>query len=114
MNVGNHQSPVVIYVNGSSYGEPVTMGPGQATGPSSTDHPRYDPYQVHREFPARWQAYIQANFRNIGHVTRVFNVSERTARNWWKGDFGAVGGHVAIAVREHGPVALQMLFGEAA
>jgi hypothetical protein len=24
--------------------EPVTMGSGQATGPSATDQPRYDPY----------------------------------------------------------------------
>ena len=114
MNAANGASPVVIYVNGASAADPVTIGAGQANGPSSSPQRSYDPYEVHREFPSRWQAYIQANFRNIGHVTSVFNVSERTARNWWKGDFGAVGGHVAIAIREHGQIAYQMLFGEAA
>ena len=114
MNAHVPNSPVVIHVHCSSYGEHVTFAPGQATGPSPADRPRYDPYQVHREFPARWQAYIVANYRNIGHVASVFNVSERTARNWWKGDFGAVGGHVAIAMREHGHTAYQMLFAEAA
>jgi len=114
MSVHSPNSPVVIHVHGLSCGDHITVGAGQATGPSSAAAQRYDPYQVHREFPARWQAYIQANYRNIGHVTSVFNVSEKTARNWWKGDFGAVGGHVAIAVREHGQVACDMLFAEAA
>ena len=114
MNAISPNSPIVIYVNGSGPGDHVTVGPGQASGPSSANHGRYDPYEVHREFPARWQAYIVANYRNIGHVTSVFGVSERTARNWWKGEFGANGGHVAVAMREHGQIAFQMLFAEAA
>jgi hypothetical protein len=71
---------------------------------------RYDPQRVHREFPERWQAYIRANYRNIGHVTQVFRVSERTARKWWAGETGAVGGHVAIAMNEHPAIATRMLF----
>ncbi len=70
----------------------------------------YDPHKVHREFPARWQAYIRGNYRNIGHVTQVFQVSERTARKWWAGETGAVGGHVAIAINEHPETAPVMLF----
>lgn len=72
--------------------------------------PAYDPHSVHREFPDRWQAYIRANFRDLNHVQQVFGVSERTARKWWKGETGANGGHVAIAVNEHPVAAPRMLF----
>ncbi|WP_224826266.1 hypothetical protein [Cognatishimia sp. MH4019] len=72
--------------------------------------PAYDPHQVHREFPDRWQAYIRANYRNLNHVQLIFGVSERTARKWWKGETGANGGHVAIAVNEHPVAAPRMLF----
>jgi len=72
--------------------------------------PAYDPHSIHREFPDRWQAYIKANYRNLNHVQQVFGVSERTARKWWKGETGANGGHVAIAVNEHPVSAPRMLF----
>ena len=70
----------------------------------------YDPHAVHRDFPDRWQAYIRANYRHLGHVQQVFGVSERTARKWWNGETGANGGHVAIAVNEHPVAAPRMLF----
>lgn len=70
----------------------------------------YDPHSVHRAFPDRWRAYIRANFRDLNHVQQVFAVSERTARKWWKGETGANGGHVAIAVNEHPVAAPRMLF----
>lgn len=72
--------------------------------------PAYDPHQVHREFPDRWQAYIRANYRNLMHVQQVFGVSERTSRKWWNGETGANGGHVAMAVNEHPVAAPRMLF----
>lgn len=72
--------------------------------------PAYDPHSVHRAFPDRWQAYIRANFCDLNHVQQVFAVSERTARKWWKGETGANGGHVAIAVNEHPVAAPRMLF----
>jgi hypothetical protein len=72
--------------------------------------PVYDLHRVHREFPNRWQAYIRANYRNLNHVQQVFGVSERTARKWWKGETGANGGYVAIAVNEHPVAAPRMLF----
>ena len=72
--------------------------------------PAYDPHRIHRDFPMRWQRYIRANFRGLGHVQQVFNVSERTARKWWNGETGANGGHVAIAVAEHPVQAPRMLF----
>ena len=70
----------------------------------------YDPHAVHRDFPDRWQTYIRANYRHLGHVQQVFGVSERTARKWWNGETGANGGHVAIAVNEHPVSAPRMLF----
>lgn len=72
--------------------------------------PRFDPHQVHREFPLRWQAYVRANFRDLTHIQQVFGVSERTARKWWKGETGANGGHVAIAMSAHPVTAQRMLF----
>ncbi len=130
------QMPVVIYVNGVPCEHHSATAPGHSVGYLSGktnrkfdqksgalhDFPhqhhaellnrgrRYDPHQVHRDFPARWQAYIRASFRNIAHVTQVFEVSERTARKWWAGETGAVGGHVAIAVNEHPETAPAMLF----
>lgn len=72
--------------------------------------PHYDPYQVHRDFPKRWQTYIRANFSGTPHVQQVFGVSERTARKWWNGESGANGGHVAIAMRATPITATRMLF----
>ena len=72
--------------------------------------PIFNPRRVHEEFPDRWKAYIRVNYRNLSHVQQVFGVSERTARKWWKGETGANGGHVAIAVNEHPVAAPRMLF----
>lgn len=71
---------------------------------------RYNPHQVHTEFPDRWQAYIRANYRNLNHVCQVFGVSERAARKWWNGESGANGGYVGIAMQEHPVAAHRMLF----
>jgi hypothetical protein len=124
---------VVVCVHNVPYKQPTTERSGHASGQLSAqksappgeglrDFPHrqhaallergrsYDPYKVHREFPARWQAYIRANYRSIAHVTQVFEVSERTARKWWAGETGAVGGHVAIAVNEHPDTAPAFLF----
>lgn len=81
-----------------------------ADGASDDSPAVYDPHQVQREFPKRWQAYIRSNFRNIAHVQMVFPVSERTARGWWKGETGVNGSNVAIAVNEHPVAASRMLF----
>ena len=70
----------------------------------------FDPHRVHRDFPARWSAYVRANYAGLLDVQLAFNVSEKTARNWWKGVSGANGGHVAIAVRRHPVAAHRMLF----
>ncbi len=74
------------------------------------DVPRCDPHRIHREFPDRWRVYIRSNYQNLAHIQQVFGVSERTARKWWKGETGANGGHVAIAVNEHPVAAPRMLF----
>ena len=70
----------------------------------------FDPHRVHRDFPARWSAYVRANYAGLLDVQLAFNVSEKTARNWWNGASGANGGHVAIAVRRHPVAAHRMLF----
>jgi len=114
----NAQAPsVVIYVNGQPCGEPVTIPAGQSFGDMSGGHAqrpplarRMDPHRVHRDFPDRWCRYIRAHFTSLRHVCQVFDVSERTARKWWNGETGAVGGHVAVAVQEHPVEAPRMLF----
>ncbi|AVO37371.2 hypothetical protein [Pukyongiella litopenaei] len=111
---GAPQSPVVIYVNGSPYGQSAPAAGGQSFGETSGENSgpksRFDPYKVAREFPLRWQAYIRASYRSVGHVVQVFQVTEKTARNWWNGVTGANGAHVAIAVNEHPEQAPLMLF----
>lgn len=74
--------------------------------------PPYKPHEVHKEFPERWRRYIRSNFSDLVHVQQVFGVSERTARKWWKGETGANGGHVAIAMRENPVAANRILFSE--
>lgn len=116
-------APVVIYVNGgASCAHPGTDPGGQPSGPLPAHFPNaqhaeilgrrqvYDPHQVRRDFPNRWQAYIRANFRNLAHICQVFQVCERTARKWWDGETGANGAHVAVAVNEHPREAPAMLF----
>ncbi|MFB9149552.1 hypothetical protein [Roseovarius ramblicola] len=115
----NAQAPsVVIYVNGASCADPGTGGGGQSVGELSAHQlveatqlrRRFDPHKVHRQFPERWQRYIRSQYRSLAHVCQVFDVSEKTARNWWNGTTGAVGGHVAVAVQEHPVEAPRMLF----
>lgn len=105
---------VVVYVNERSFQQDGTFRPDICAdfGPVMVPQapPIYDPQKVHREFPVRWRAYIQANFRNLRQIQDVFGVSERTARKWWDGETGANGGHVAIAVIKHPVEAPQMLF----
>ena len=110
MNALRPNGPVVIYVNGASYdhhGTPVTT---QSSGSFAGSFAAYDPYEVARAFPGRWAGYIRGHYSNPLHVQQVFQVSERTAYRWWKGEGGAKGSHVAIAVREHPVEAPQMLF----
>ena len=120
MNV--HVPGGVIYVFGSSSVDAGTEPRLKSSGGLSGQFPHaahtkilgrarpYNPYQIARGFPDRWQAYIRASFRSIGHVARTFDVSEKTARNWWNGKTGARGAHVAIAVNEHPDTAPTMLF----
>ncbi|QFT81187.1 hypothetical protein FIU89_11255 [Roseovarius sp. THAF27] len=70
----------------------------------------FDPHQVHREFPERWSRFIRSHYSDLRHVQDRFHVSERTARKWWKGESGAGGGYVAIAVNDHPLAAPRMLF----
>jgi hypothetical protein len=105
-----HPHAVVIYVNGLPYGQSGPEAAQHSVGNLSAPKQAFDPFKVQREFPARWQAYIQANFRNIADVTHVFHVSEKTARNWWTGATGANGSHVAIAMNAHPEQAPRMLF----
>jgi len=53
MNALPAGSPIVIYVNGTPYGDTVTVEGSPTSGPSSGLRAEYDAYQVHREFPAR-------------------------------------------------------------
>lgn len=111
MNGGNHQSPVVIYVNGGSEtGHLPSREIAAKTPEIAPGIPANDPYEIAKAFPQRWASYIRANYRSVLHVQRVFQVSERTAYRWWKGDGGANGMHVAIAMAEHPQEAAITLF----
>lgn len=101
MSVGRDHSPsVVVYVNGSyPQDEPVRgqIKSGVLSGPQTGQMSVSDPYQLHRNFPKRWQSYLHDTYRNAAHVRDVFRVDDRTARKWWKGETGCVGGYVAVA-----------------
>ena len=106
-------SPVVIYVGDASYSQSRPATPGHSFGKMSAGSaPRagLDPHRIHRQFPERWSAYIKAHYRTLSEISDAFDVSEKTARNWWTGRTGANGGHVAIAVDRHPVEAPQMLF----
>ncbi|MEL6648018.1 MAG: hypothetical protein AAFQ05_09965 [Pseudomonadota bacterium] len=121
---GNGSSPVYIYVGGANDKNRPTAdmyGGSADTNPPSRDFaaktpvpsgkfPVAEPHEIAKAFPARWAEYIRANYRSVLHVQQVFQVSERTAYRWWKGDGGAKGSHVAIAVAEHPETAPSMLF----
>ena len=76
--------------------------------------PMVDPFHLAREFPARWQRYIQTNFRNTDQVAQCFGVSERAARKWWDGEGGPKGAPVAMALVLHPESATQILLARAA
>lgn len=117
-------SPVVINMYG--WPDPGTGPAGQSRGPLPADFPhaahaealarsqRFEPYQVHAEFPERWRAYIRAMYRDYREVTQAFGVCERTARKWWEGESGVNGGYVAVAMRTHPQEAATLLFADAA
>lgn len=118
-------APVVIYVNG---GLPQQDGPARSAQTSGAlpDFPHaahaeilgrggaLDPHREAREFPDRWQRYIRAHFRDYASIQSAFGVCERTARKWFDGETGARGAHVAMALRQHGREAWDMLVGDEA
>lgn len=72
-----------------------------------------DPYAMQRAFPERWQTYLHENFRDIGHVCRAFNVTDKAARRWWNGEGGANGAYTMIAMALHPVQARRVLCPEA-
>lgn len=110
MNVAPPNSPIVIYVNGASYGQPAPDPSVPSSRALVGEIAGYDPHAVAKEFPERWAGYIRELYTDPIHVQHIFRVSERTAYRWWKGEGGAKGSHVAIAVREHPAEAPLMLF----
>lgn len=109
-DTNSQNSSIVQLVNDTQQGNVTTERDGKSPGFLSGQKSHFDPYEVHRNFPARWQAYIEENYTSTSEVMRVFQVSEKTVRNWLKGKTGANGGHVAIAVNEHPDTAPVMLF----
>ena len=106
-------SPVSIFVVDGSCRQSNPPPPEHSFGELSGGSARraaLDPHRIHRQFPERWSAYIKAHYRSLSEISEAFDVSEKTARNWWTGRTGANGGHVAIAVDRHPVEAPQMLF----
>jgi len=105
---------VVIYVGDAPYGQPVTAPAPKSSRELGGVLAGNDPHAIAKEFPERWMAYIRATNSSPLQVQMRFQVSERTAYRWWKGQGGAKGSHVAMAVRAHPVEAPAMLFAEAA
>ncbi len=80
---------------------------GQKSAPDAAA--RFDPDDFARKFPAKWQAFLRAHFRNPVHVAYTFGVTDRAARKWWDGDGGPHGAKVAQAQVMY-PAETQMLF----
>lgn len=79
--------------------------------PAPASEPRWQPgrpVDLHRYrvlFPDKWRAFLHAQFRRPEDVAVFFDVTDKTARNWWDGVGGVPLGHVtAVAVQEF-PVA---------
>ena len=105
------RSPVVAYINRSKDAPLSPQRPScDVAAKTLVRAPAHDPHEIAKAFPARWAAYIRASYRTALDVQRVFGVSERTAYRWWRGDGGANGAHVAIAVIEHPDTAPVILF----
>jgi hypothetical protein len=80
---------------------------GQKSGAGAAA--RFDPEGFARAFPAKWQAFLHAHFRNSIHVADTFGVTDRAARKWWDGVGGPNGAKVAQAHLMY-PAETQMLF----
>lgn len=45
----------------------------------------FDMDGMRRQTPLRWMQFLHAHFANHRTVAAMFDVDDRTARNWWSG-----------------------------
>lgn len=46
---------------------------------------RFDMDGMRRQAPVRWMQFLRAHFDSPRTVSAMFDVDDRTARNWWNG-----------------------------
>lgn len=74
---------------------------------------RFDPHRFRAVFPDRWAGFLRAHHRNPEEVAYCYDVTFRTAMNWWDGVVRPTGDKVALAAICF-PADFQACFGEAA
>lgn len=72
-----------------------------------------DPHRYRVVFPERWSAYLRAHHRTMEEVAVYYNVTFRTAMNWWEGSHRPSGDKVALAATSN-PAGFQKYMGVAA
>ncbi len=73
----------------------------------------FDPHAYRRAFPDRFAAFLRANFQSVEHAAVFFNVTYRTAENWYEGNTRATGDKVAMAAMSF-PQSFRDIMGDAA
>ena len=111
---------IVVHVNGGDFtptAANATAAPDEQSSATLAFNPGLDPYQLHRDFPAMWSAYLHEAFAGPRMTIRIalsFDVDESTARAWLKGQGGCRGHHVVQAMRHAPDLAMTHLFHMAA
>ncbi|MEP4195922.1 MAG: hypothetical protein ABJL99_09835 [Aliishimia sp.] len=72
----------------------------------------FDPSHYRSVFPERWAEFLRTNHRCPEDVAVFYDVTYRTARNWWDGINRPSGDRVAIAAVTN-PVDFQKIMGRA-
>jgi len=69
----------------------------------------FDPHAMAQDYPARWASYIRRFYPDDRAVMWHFDVCERTAQKWRRGEMGCRAHHQSVALLTHGQDAFDML-----
>lgn len=87
--------------------------PSQTHSNNPTGAQAFDPHRYRVLFPARWSAFLRAHHRSAEEVAVFYDVTFRTAMNWWEGSHRPSGDKVALAAMTN-PTGFQKYMGAAA
>lgn len=69
-----------------------------------------DPHKMAIEYPIRWKIYCREHYDYHTDLIPVFQIDEKTARNWWDGKGSPRSDKTSIAVNRHPETAPKILF----